>query len=432
MIDQLTVRDFRCFGGEQTARLAPLTLLVGENSTGKTSFLALVKALRTVAFWNQIPDFRAPPYDLGGFADVVHQPNGRTPRPATFEARFRLPANPPETQPTSFAATFGAMAATPVPIERRISDGEHAITVDQSDPPTASCTVTRAGTTLARLAAVVQLTETSRDLIPIERLALRATEDSAMPEAARAATELCRGFGWNSSPPSSPLGTFATAPVRSGPKRIYEPARPFRDPLGDFVPIYLAQLSRGDDNSRWLAVKARLEAFGKAAGLFDELSIRLFGRDEGDPFQLRVRKSAGRRKGAWRSVIDVGYGVSQVLPLIAELSYAEAPDLFLLQQPEVHLHPSAQAALGTLFCEAAQRRQLLVETHSDHLINRVRLDVRDGKSLKPDDVSLLYFERDGASVTIHSLSFDELGNVNGAPDSYGQFFMDETERSLRL
>ena len=51
--------------------------------------------------------------------------------------------------------------------------------------------------------------------------------------------------------------------------------------------------------------------------------------------------------------------------------------MFLLQQPEVHLHPSAQAALGTLFCQVAKpERQLVVETHSDHLLDRVRMDVR--------------------------------------------------------
>ena len=108
--------------------------------------------------------------------------------------------------------------------------------------------------------------------------------------------------------------------------------------------------------------------------------------------------------------------------------------MFLLQQPEVHLHPSAQAALGSLFCDVAGAgRQLVIETHSDHLMNRVRMDVRDDESdLSPDDVSILYFEREGLGVKIHSLRIDEEGNVLGAPDSYGSFFMQETARSLAL
>ena len=61
------------------------------------------------------------------------------------------------------------------------------------------------------------------------------------------------------------------------------------------------------------------------------------------------------------------------------------------------------------------------------------MDVRDGKTaLKPEDVRVLYFERDDLDVKIHEISFDELGNVCGAPDSYRSFFMDEIRRSLGL
>ena len=56
-MDSVTLKDFRCFRGEQTARMAPLTLLVGENSTGKTSFLAILRALWEVAVNEVVPDF---------------------------------------------------------------------------------------------------------------------------------------------------------------------------------------------------------------------------------------------------------------------------------------------------------------------------------------------------------------------------------------
>jgi hypothetical protein len=61
------------------------------------------------------------------------------------------------------------------------------------------------------------------------------------------------------------------------------------------------------------------------------------------------------------------------------------------------------------------------------------MDVRDGNSpLSPDDVSILYFEREDLDVKIHSLRIDEEGNILGAPGSYGRFFMEETARSLGL
>ena len=228
---------------------------------------------------------------------------------------------------------------------------------------------------------------------------------------------------------------FASAPVRSKPRRTYDPARATRDPEGDYVPMYLASTFTQDKDS-WESLKSRLEEFGKSAGLFDEITIKTLGRREGEPFQVRIRRFDGRRKGPSRNLVDVGYGVSQVLPLITELLRPDASSTFLLQQPEVHLHPSAQAALGSLFFTTANRqRQLIVETHSDYVIDRVRMDLRDRKGTTPlghTDVSILYFERDAHGVTIHSLSIDQNGNIVGAPDSYGTFFMNETRRSIGL
>ena len=72
-LQELRLREFRCFREQQTARLAPLTLLVGDNSTGKTSFLAAIRATLEVANYNADPDFRAFPYDLGAFAEIVYR-----------------------------------------------------------------------------------------------------------------------------------------------------------------------------------------------------------------------------------------------------------------------------------------------------------------------------------------------------------------------
>ena len=205
--------------------------------------------------------------------------------------------------------------------------------------------------------------------------------------------------------------------------------------------MLLAELS-SQQPEVWAKLKQRLENFGSSSGLFDEIRIRHLGKFYGSPFQVQLKKYGQMRtKGPWRNLMDVGYGVSQALPIITELLRDDAeqqrpesphPRQFLLQQPEVHLHPSAQAALGSLFCQVAgPRRQLIVETHSDNLMDRVCMDVRDGVShLKPEDVSILFFERRGLDVRIHSLRLDQQGNILGAPDGYRQFFMDEVTRSL--
>ena len=88
--------------------------------------------------------------------------------------------------------------------------------------------------------------------------------------------------------------------------------------------------------------------------------------------------------------------------------------------------------MGSLFCEtAASGRQIIVETHSDYIVDRILLDVRDKRTdLTPDDVSILYFERDDLSVTIHSIRIDEEGNVLNAPAGYRSFFRDELKRVI--
>ena len=239
----------------------------------------------------------------------------------------------------------------------------------------------------------------------------------------------CRGARWSRNRKT----LYASAPVRARPRRTYDPARALSDPEGDYVPMYLANMFFRD-KKRWTDLKCALEDFGQSSGLFDEIGIRQLGKRESEPFQLQIRKYGDRLKGPSRNVIDVGYGVSQVLPVITELLRRDAPSMFLLQQPEVHLHPSAQAALGSLFCRTASpERQLIVETHSDHMLDRVRMDIRDGQgNLRPEDVSILFFERSELDVHIHSLGLDKKGNVLGVPQGYRRFFMEEMQRSLGL
>ena len=102
-----------------------------------------------------------------------------------------------------------------------------------------------------------------------------------------------------------------------------------------------------------------------------------------------------------------------------------------MQQPEVHLHPRAQAALGTFFSGLVKEgsRSFVIETHSDFLIDRVRQEIA-AKTLPADHVGILFFERDGLKTTIHDLRLDEQGNVLNTPPGYRRFFMEEEMRLL--
>ncbi len=440
-MDKITLENFRCFRERQTARLAPLTLLVGENSTGKTSFLAVIRALWDVV-QDTFPNFKKTPYDLGSFDEIAYYRGGRGGRADTFEAGFEFIRDSEE---YCFDVTFKKRGAVPSPVRMRCAQKdtwiECKLSANQSSweircrtengtwgvSPPARFALS-AHTDHADLFSLLIELE-----IVVEQGEARWTGQAGSGQPSEMDLERIRHllypftsfYAYGNEP-------YASAPVRSKPRRTYDPARPTRDPEGDYVPMYLSDLYF-QDRRKWETLKGALEKFGQDAGLFDEILIRAFGKKATEPFQVQIRKfSNNKLKGPSRNLIDVGYGVSQVLPVITELLRQDAPTMFLLQQPEVHLHPSAQAALGSLFCQVARPdRQLVVETHSDHLLDRVRMDVRDGEgNLKPEDVSILFFEPHDLSVCIHSLKLDEEGNVLNAPPSYRRFFMEEVERSI--
>jgi predicted ATPase len=163
--------------------------------------------------------------------------------------------------------------------------------------------------------------------------------------------------------------------------------------------------------------------------LFSSVEIRRVGRKESDPFQVQVNVS-----GQAFNLVDVGYGVSQVLPIIVDVLRGPVRSTFLLQQPEVHLHPRAQAALGSFLASlvSLQKKRLVVETHSDYLVDRVRMDVRDGRVLKPEQVLILYFERHPGHVEIQPIELDEHGNLREVPEGYRSFFLEEDRRLLGI
>ena len=435
-MDSVTLENYRCFRERQTARLAPLTLLVGENSAGKTSFLALLRALWDVAVYERVPDFRSPPYELGSFSDIVYSDSTNSAMPSSFRAELEDMIPEFQGAPIGFGADFEDRGGIPYPVRRRFSSEDDWFEVE-SGTGEASAIHFGVGARCVWTGRDDSWRVGSGDLTPVDSViahaALEGRRDDKLPNKKIAQRLTRMGNILRAWRASKEAGIFSGAPIRSRPKRTYDPAHPYPDPEGEYVTTYLANVSRRDSDG-WQSLKDRLEQFGQDSELFDEIHVESFGKTEAAPFQIHVRKFGKRRKGLHRNLIDVGYGVSQVLPLVTELLRPDAPSLFLLQQPEVHLHPSAQAALGSLFCSVAgPDRQIVVETHSDYIIDRVRMDVRDKKThLTHRDVSILYFERGDADVTIHSIEYDKNGNVLGAPNSYSRFFTEETRRSIGL
>ena len=129
--------------------------------------------------------------------------------------------------------------------------------------------------------------------------------------------------------------------------------------------------------------------------------------------------------------VHVGFGVTQVLPIVVAVMSAGEDDLLLIENPEIHLHPAGQAEMGVFLAQAAAAgAQVVIETHSDHVLNGIRRAVKAGVT-KPDHVALHFFrprrEGGGEQAQVVSPSLDDDGNVDEWPGGFfDQFDKDMT------
>ena len=136
---------------------------------------------------------------------------------------------------------------------------------------------------------------------------------------------------------------------------------------------------------------------------------------------------------------NVGFGISYVLPVLVTLLTARPRDIVIIENPEAHLHPRGQSEIGRLIaCAAASGVQLFVETHSDHVINGVRVAIKEGV-IKPEEAKIAFFERgkhtvpsdEGKdSVEVYTAERDILIDENGTLSEYPTDFLDEWNNQL--
>ncbi|GHV85484.1 hypothetical protein AGMMS50230_10920 [Spirochaetia bacterium] len=131
---------------------------------------------------------------------------------------------------------------------------------------------------------------------------------------------------------------------------------------------------------------------------------------------------------------ETGFGLSYTLPMIAALlvPVQENDSILLIENPEGHLHPKGQAAMGELIAlTVSTGKQVILETHSDHIINSIRVSVRESKiNINKEDVILFFCNRErndsGHYTTAIPIEIDENGTLSGYPDN----FLDEWSNQL--
>ena len=435
-ITQFTMEEVRCFAGRQEFNIRPLTFLVGENSTGKTTALGCFQVLVNYLSGEGI-NFNSDPYSMGVFRDIVR--NSRKTEKA-FKLGFTFEIKNEDVECTvEFVEKTSGVEPAVKSITVEFADG---ILVFEADDVEGIHIVSFDEEKNQYRIAVASSVLNSFPLILLFGASTQAVpEEKKHPKAENAlesylATKY-KNTGFLLEWIREFIVVFSAAPIRSQPQRTYDPTRVFNDPGGSDVPQRLMEI-KATDKKRWEALKGKLVDFGKSSGLFQNVDVRNFGGSMGNPFQLKVKV-----KGPSSNIIDVGYGISQILPILVNIfdqptshrqTYRSRGQthrsgsilFFLLQQPEVHLHPKAQAALSSLLATVAGQRgrAFIVETHSDYMIDRARIEIRKG-NIRPEDVSLIYLEPKGNAVKVHNISFDKMANMEGVPSHYGEFFLKE-------
>jgi putative AbiEii toxin of type IV toxin-antitoxin system/uncharacterized protein DUF3696 len=234
--------------------------------------------------------------------------------------------------------------------------------------------------------------------------------------------------------------TYYLGPLRDNPKREYrwsgaQPADMGR--RGEWVVDALlaaqasgAQISRGRGRGHSRVTLGEYVALWlKQLGLVHRFSVTPIA-EGGDLYRVWVQQREG---STLVPITDVGFGVSQILPVLVLCYYVPEGSTILLEQPEIHLHPSVQAGLADVFIDAVKVRkiQIVVESHSEHLLLRLQRRIAEQRQgFKSTDAALYFCELKGPSSRLMSLDLDEYGNIRNWPEGFfGDAFREAAEMS---
>ncbi len=225
-------------------------------------------------------------------------------------------------------------------------------------------------------------------------------------------------------------GIYYLGPLRRQAKRLYNWNGSVPDSVG-----YLGQdaeqaILAADDANRKINLKnhsprkpfkAIIAEMLKKMSLIEDFKIERIS-DKRQDYDVKVRTKGSKN---WVDIPDVGMGVSQVLPVLVELFYAPVGSVIIMEQPELHLHPSAQAALADVMIMAIHAKenfekrgiQLLIETHSEHFLRRLQRRVAEGV-LEYDELSAYFANNDRFPAKLEELQLDIFGNIENWPRNF--------------
>ena len=282
---ELLLEDVRCFHGEQRGSLRPITLLVGENSTGKTTFLGCYGVLQQVFSAADIDDrldFNEEPFSMGSFRDLVRARRGPGGRIDAFKLGLTLePSRGSRRPPYRLTATFREQGSQPIVSSLRYEFGDDAfLELQRSLDGTVLAIPGRAVETpfpFGRAMLILEFLMTpseDRKQLPGLYSTLQPVADylgDLFPGKGAAGVPR-RGWTIDKWRPQLPR-LVPVAPLRSKPKRTYDPIRETASPEGAHVPMMMMRLDLTDE-SHWTALHDGLVAFGEGSGLFSDVNVK--------------------------------------------------------------------------------------------------------------------------------------------------------------
>jgi predicted ATPase len=435
MLTELGLTNFKSWKQIDSMKLAPITGLFGANSSGKTSILQLLLMLkqtvespdRALAF--QFGDDRSLT-NLGSFRDTVysHEKPGRL----RFGLSWHLPKPLKISDPTVQKATLfegKAMDFQAVVVE----NGAGRLVVERLSYGFAGHRFTMRrkgeGETKYELQAedgqfrFIRTQGRPWDLPPPIKCYGFPDQAKAYYQNAGFLADLQLAFEKLFS------RLYYLGPLREYPQRQYtwagaEPADMGR--RGErAVDALLAARERGAMISRGkgrpkMALEEYVAYWLKELGLIHDFAVEAIAK-ESNLYRVLVQKTP---KAAKVLITDVGFGVSQILPVLVLCYYVPSGSTIVLEQPEIHLHPSVQAGLADVFIDAYKTRQvqILFESHSEHLLKRLQRRIAE-EALTPEEASIYFCEMSNGGSSLKKLDLDLYGSITNWPrDFFGDEF----------
>ncbi len=433
MLTRLRIKNFKAWSDTGEIRLAPITVLFGGNSAGKSSIPQLLLMLKQTT---ESPDRSRSlhlgddrtPVDLGLYSDVIHDHDTANALEFSlwwridreFQIRDRVHKDRFGGDEIKFHATLlGDSAPRVTRMKYRILAGgktQMSLGLKLEDGPAERYTLQHSGYRPVRQEG------RSEPLPGPERFYRFPEEATAYYQNLRAASDLAFSLE------ETLRSVFYLGPLREPPRRSYRWSGEAPDhvgPRGDrFIEAILAGAKRTYSwkaTAKKLALQAVVARYLHEMGLITDFKVVSLGPKLKE-HEVTVRTAPGR---PWVHLTDVGFGVSQVLPIIVEAFYVPVGSTVLMEQPEIHLHPRVEAKLADLFVDAINAReggaardcQFVIESHSEHLLRRLQRKIAE-EEVSKDQVALYFVAHGKDGATLEPIEVDDYGNIKNWPKDF--------------